>query len=146
MRNTHGAGVFFYKKENGEIFVALGLRKINPNAGKWSFAGGNLDLTDQNYFECALREAREEFFNSDKNAFDEIPQANLNDKKKLTFNFMLFHWEAYFIDVTGIPIKFNRQTSEVIEIQWFSINNLPRNRQFLISLEINLAKLKGYLK
>ncbi len=53
-----GAGLLFYQKEAGIVYIALGKRTINPNAGYWSFAGGKLEISDKDYFACAVREAR----------------------------------------------------------------------------------------
>lgn len=59
---SKGAGIFFYKRVNDDVLVALGKRSESPFIGYWSFAGGNFDRTDVDFFSCAQREAKEEFF------------------------------------------------------------------------------------
>jgi hypothetical protein len=48
---SKGAGVFFFKRLNGDVLVALGKRNEPSFKGFWSFAGGNFDNTDMDgYF------------------------------------------------------------------------------------------------
>ena len=141
---SQGAGIIFYKKENDQIFVALGLRKGHPHAGYWSFAGGKLDSIDKSYFDCALREAKEEFFNHHSEYFNLIPSENLTPSKRVRFNVYFICWDAYFVDVSNIPVVFERQKSEIDEIRWYNINNLPTKTHILIHAELRLARIFGY--
>ena len=143
---SQGAGIIFYKKENDQVFVVLGLRKGKPHAGFWSFAGGKLDPTDRSYFDCALREAKEEFFNHRSEYFNLISSKNLIPKKRISFNAYFIRWDAYFVDVTDIPLAFERQKSEIDEISWYNINQLPLNTHFLIHVEICLARMLNFFK
>lgn len=137
----HGAGIIFYKKEGDNIYIALGLRKVRPNAGYWSFAGGQLDKTDNSYLDCALREAREEFFNSNFEPINAIKNSVSKPFKKIRFNLYFIRWDAYFINITNIDIKFEPQRSEIIEIKWFPINDLPLKTHRLIPIEIFIARI-----
>jgi 8-oxo-dGTP pyrophosphatase MutT (NUDIX family) len=141
---SQGAGIIFYKKENDQILVALGLRRVRPHAGIWSYAGGKLDPTDKSYYDCAIREAREEFFNQKPSLFNLIPPENLNSRKRVGFNVYFIRWDAYFVDVTSVPVTFERQKSEIDEISWFNIKYLPPKTHFLIRIELGIAKLRKY--
>lgn len=143
---SQGAGVIFYKKENEQILVALGLRKGGRQAGTWSYAGGNLDSTDKSYYDCAIREAREEFFNNQQFLFNLIPPENMNPGKRVGVNVYFIRWDAYFVDVSNIPVVFERQKSEIDDIRWFNIKNLPPKTHLLIHYEIWLARIRNYFK
>lgn len=141
---SKGAGIFFYKRVNDDILVALGKRKDSPSKGSWSFAGGNLDSTDVDLFSCAQREAKEEFFYRNSLAFEAIPREVWHASKKVTFHLGFFHWHAYFVDVTDVDLVFEKQPREIEDIQWFSINNLPSETLCLVRLELFLAEHRSY--
>jgi 8-oxo-dGTP pyrophosphatase MutT (NUDIX family) len=141
---SQGAGVIFYKKENGQILVALGLRKGGRQAGIWSYAGGNLDSTDKSYYDCAIREAREEFFNNKQSLFNLIPPENLTPRKRVGVNVYFIRWDAYFVDVSNIPVEFERQKSEIDDIRWYNVKHLPAKTHVLIRYEIWLAMIRNY--
>lgn len=141
---SQGAGVIFYKKENDQILVALGLRGGRPHPGFWSYAGGKLDPTDKSYFDCALREAREEFFNHNQSLFNLIPPENLTPRKRVGINVYFIRWDAYFIDVSNILVVFERQKSEIDDIRWYNIKHLPAKTHLLIRYEIRFAMLFNY--
>lgn len=144
IKYSQGAGIIFYKKENDQIFVALGLLRGKPHVGFWSFAGGKLDLTDKSYFDCALREAREEFFNHNQSLFNLIPPENMTPGKRVGINVYFIRWDAYFVNVSNIPVVFERQKSEIDEIRWYNINNLPTKTHIMIHAELRLARIFGY--
>jgi hypothetical protein len=143
---SQGAGIIFYKKENDQILVALGLRRGRPHAGYWSYAGGKLDPTDNSYFDCALREAGEEFFNHKQSLFNLIPPENLTLGKRVGINVYFIRWDAYFIDVSNIPIVFERQQSEIDDIRWYNIKHLPAKTHLLIHYEMWFARIFNYFK
>ena len=141
---SKGAGIFFYKRVNDDVLVALGKRKESPFKGSWSFAGGNFDRTDADLFSCARREAKEEFFYRNTLAFDAIPREVWHESKKVTLQLGFFHWHAYFVDVTDLDLVFEKHPGEIEDIQWFSINNLPAKTLRLVRLELFLAKQRSY--
>ena len=143
---SQGAGIIFYKKENDQILVALGLRRGRPHAGYWSYAGGKLDPTDKSYYDCAIREAREEFFNHKQSLFNLIPFENMTPRKRVGINAYFIRWDAYFVDVSNIPVEFERQKSEIGDIRWYNINHLPAKTHVLIRYEIWLARFRNYFK
>ena len=143
---SQGAGIIFYKIENDQILVALGLRRGRPHAGYWSYAGGKLDSTDKSYFDCALREAREEFFNHNQELFNLIPLENKTPRKRIGVNVYFIRWDAYFVYVTNVPVVFERQKSEIDEIGWYNIKHLPAKTHFLIHFEIWLARILNYFR
>jgi 8-oxo-dGTP pyrophosphatase MutT (NUDIX family) len=143
---SQGAGIIFYKKENDHILVALGLRRGGRQTGFWSYAGGNLDATDKSYFDCAIREAREEFFNHKQSLFNLIPAENLTPGKRVGINVYFIRWDAYFVDVSNIPVEFERQKSEIDDIRWYNVNHLPAKTHVLIRYEIWLARIRNYFK
>ncbi|MHA8083046.1 NUDIX domain-containing protein [Aquirufa sp. A-Brett2-15D] len=143
---SQGAGIIFYKKENTQILVALGLRRGGHQAGFWSYAGGNLDPTDKSYFDCAIREAREEFFNYNRFLFNLIPTENMTPGKRVGFNVYFIRWDAYFVDVSNVPLVFERQKSEIDDIHWYNIKHLPSKTHLLIHYEIWVARIFNYFK
>ncbi len=143
---SQGAGIIFYKKENNLIFVALGLRRGRPHAGYWSYAGGKLDPTDKSYFDCAIRESREEFFNQNQSLFNVIPPENKTPGKRVGINGYFIRWDAYFIDVSDIPVVFEIQKSEIDDIRWYNIKQLPAKTHVLIRYEIWFARIFNYFK
>lgn len=140
-----GAGLLFYKKEAGIVYIALGKRSVNPNAGYWSFAGGKLEISDKDYFACAVREAREEFFNNDHRLFSVIPPERFHANKRIRFRLLQICWHAYFIDLSGLPISFCRQQLEIEAIDWFPLHLLPPKTQKIVRFECFVAKFKGWL-
>jgi 8-oxo-dGTP pyrophosphatase MutT (NUDIX family) len=142
---SKGAGIFFYKRlQNGDVLVALGKRNEAPFRGSWSFAGGNFDVTDVDLYNCAIREAREEFFYRNSLAFEAIPSKVWNGSRRVTFNFRVFNWHAYFVNITGLDIEFDKHPREIADIQWFAIDNLPPKTLPLVRFELFLAKRRGY--
>ena len=141
---SKGAGIFFYKRVNDDVLVALGKRNESPFIGSWSFAGGNFDRTDVDLFSCARREAKEEFFYRNSLAFEEIPREVWNASKKITFPLGFFHWHAYFVDVTDLDLVFEKHPREIGDIQWFSVTNLPAKTLRLVRLELFLAERRSY--
>jgi 8-oxo-dGTP pyrophosphatase MutT (NUDIX family) len=142
--SSKGAGIFFYKRFNDDVFVALGKRNESPFRGSWSFAGGNFDKSDVDLFSCAQREAKEEFFYRNSLAFEAIPREVWHASKKITFHLGFFHWHAYFVDVTDVDLVFEKHPREIEDIQWFSINNLPSETLRLVRLELFLAERRSY--
>jgi 8-oxo-dGTP pyrophosphatase MutT (NUDIX family) len=143
---SKGAGIFFFKRLNGDVLVALGKRNEPSFKGFWSFAGGNFDIIDVDLYSCARREAQEEFFYRNRLGFEIIPEEVWNNSKKLTINLYFFQWHAYFVDVTDLDLVFEKHPREIAEIQWFSVNNLPAKTLSLVRLELLLAKFRGYFK
>ena len=144
IKTSKGAGIFFYKRVNDDVLVALGKRNESPFIGSWSFAGGNFDRTDVDLFSCARREAQEEFFYRNSLAFEAIPREVWNASRKITFPFGFFHWHAYFVDVTDLDLVFEKHPREIGDIQWFSVNNLPAKTLRLVRLELFLAERRSY--
>lgn len=143
---SKGAGLFFFKRLNGNVLVALGKRNEPSFKGFWSFAGGNFDITDVDLYTCARREAQEEFFYRNRLGFEIIPEEVWNNSKKVTINLYFFQWHAYFVDVIDLDLVFEKHPWEIAEIQWFSVNNLPAKTLSLVRLELLLAKFRGYFK
>jgi 8-oxo-dGTP pyrophosphatase MutT (NUDIX family) len=141
---SKGGGIFFYKRVNDGVLVALGKRNESPCKGSWSFAGGNFDKSDVDLFSCARREAKEEFFYRNSLAFESIPREVWNASKKVAFHLGFFHWHAYFVDVTDVDLVFEKHPREIEDIQWFSINNLPAKTLRLVRLELFLAEQRSY--
>lgn len=139
-----GAGLLFYKKEAGVVSIAMGKRLGKPGAGFWSYAGGQLENSDHDYFACAVREAREEFFNNDHRLFSVIPAERLLAKKVIRFWFPGICWHAYLIDLSGLPITFSRQQNEIGAIDWFPIHQLPPKTLKIIRYECFVARIKGW--
>lgn len=143
---SKGAGIFFYKRLNGNLLVALGKRNEPPFYGSWSFAGGNFDKSDFDLYSCAIREAREEFFYQKRAVFESIPKMIWNASPKVSIHLGFFHWYAYFVDVTDLDLVFEKHPREIADIQWFSIDNLPPKTLSLVRLELFLAKRRGYFR
>ena len=101
-------------------------------------------MTDKSYFDCALREAREEFFNHNQSLFNLIPPENMTPGKRVGINVYFIRWDAYFVNVSNIPVVFERQKSEIDEIRWYNINNLPTKTHIMIHAELRLARIFGY--
>jgi 8-oxo-dGTP pyrophosphatase MutT (NUDIX family) len=139
-----GAGIFFYKRQNEKLLIALGQRKESPFKGSWSFAGGNFDSSDGDLYSCARREAREEFFHRNSASFESIPGVVWDNGRRITFNFVVFNWHAYFVNVSELDIQFDHHPLEIEAIQWFSIDSLPDKTLPLVRLELFIAKLRGY--
>lgn len=144
IKSSKGAGIFFYKRVNDDVLVALGKRNEPSFKGFWSFAGGNFDITDVDLYSCARREAQEEFFFRNRFGFEIIPEELWKKSKKVTINLYFFQWHAYFVDVSDIDLVFEKHPREIAVIQWFSVNNLPAKTLSLARLELLLAKFRGY--
>ena len=141
---SKGAGIIFYKILNGNVLVALGKRNEPPFKGSWSFAGGNFDITDVDLYTCARREASEEFFYRNQSVFEAIPNTVWSPSRKVSIYLGFFHWNAYFVNISGLDIEFDKHPREIAEIQWFAIDHLPLKTLSLVRFELFLAKSRGY--
>lgn len=72
--------------------------------------GATLTELDVNSYSCDKREAKEEFFYRNSHAIEGIPKEVWHTSKKITFHLVLFHWHAYFVDVTDVDLVFEKTT------------------------------------
>ena len=121
MKKYSGAGLLLVRKKDNRTEVCLGLRAIKPHKGYWSVPGGKKEK-DESFWECAVRETKEEFF-SGRNELLENLDIEKSDKRSV-FLFPFFEYHTYVIDVTGkdIVIKHNW---EFRKVKWFDVNKLP---------------------
>jgi hypothetical protein len=67
-------------------------------------------------------------------------------KENNGINVYFIRWDAYFVDLSNIPVVFERQKSEIDDIRWYNIKHLPAKTHFLIRYEIWFARIFNYFK
>ena len=136
-----GAGILFIKKEEKQYFVSLGKRTVSPQKGYWSIPGGRMSVKDDcDFWKCAVRETKEEYFNNSGTA---LLKSNLElkiDKKtRITIPFF-FEFHTFLIDSTGFDVDFCHNY-EFSEVRWFSIGSLPEKTHFGVKYSLAMFKL-----
>ena len=142
-----GAGclVLHYDEKTHKVFILLGKRTSGVGAGTWSIPGGGWETKDGpiNSKESLKNTARRELF--------EETNIRLNPAY-----YLMEIWEARFVpffeySVYAVrlakKIKIKRW-SEFQKVEWFDVNNLPKNTFWMVSDQVrNLIKImkeKGY--
>lgn len=129
MKNAKGAAIIIYRRKNNEIEVLLGKRKYFPNIGYWNIPGGKMEDIDNNNFKnTAIRECEEETgikVESNLILLQEIRDNN-------------FIWNTYLYEVNSDTN--NLFIEEVINSNWFNVNNLPYPLIDLLEDQILMAK------
>jgi mutator protein MutT len=125
-----GAGAVILNDKK-EILLLKRLR--NPEIGKWSIPGGKIDFLEKAE-SAVIREMEEELgIKVEIKKLLGLTSHILTENKE--------HWlaPAYLVKIVeGIPKNMEPEKHE--EIQWFSLNNLPKN------LTITTVKAVEYLK
>ena len=119
-----GAGILFLKKINGQIYISLGKRTINPQKGFWSIPGGKMSHSDnRDFLLCAWRETKEEYFHKRPDEFSRISNINYIKESRFTVPF-IFEYRTFLVDLSDIDIKFYHNW-EFSLVDWFELRNLP---------------------
>jgi len=123
LRRYKGAGILFYKREEGNLFISLGKRTVRPQKDYWSIPGGKMEAKDRRSFlDCAIRETREEYFSRNLSLF---PSVTIDEESKCRVIIpLIFEYYTYLANVTGIELKFIPNW-EFSKIEWFNVNHLP---------------------
>ncbi|NLK13131.1 MAG: NUDIX hydrolase [Spirochaetales bacterium] len=122
----HGAGILIWRKNiHGKTEVLLGLRKYNPQRGKWSIPGGGWDEkkdgveagTTPNYRATAIRETQEEI------------RLSIDNVDDLTHLWQI-HIPAYYFRVFAYNMTKKKDIvchAEFSQLRWFPVDSLPDN-------------------
>ena len=116
IKSYRGAGVMLFRYNiNSKCFeVLLGKRAVSKGYGQWAILGGRRERNDKDYYECALREFREE---------SGVDLVNLNTQKLAVrrIDVPYYHWRTYLILTWGdFPeLKKNWENSELL---WFPVS------------------------
>ena len=123
LKPYRGAGLLLsWRSPEGVLYVALGKRRIKPQQGSWSIAGGKRDPGDADYRATALREFKEEL--------SLIPGVTIrpeNLKPVFTRFFGVFNWRTFAYELSGAvqPELGRGRDNEFSELAWFPVDNLP---------------------
>jgi 8-oxo-dGTP pyrophosphatase MutT (NUDIX family) len=131
-----GAGILFTKRVDSKQLISLGKRTIRPHEGYWSVPGGGLDIRKDgnDFFKCALRETREEYFNHSIDEFGKI--SHLKAVKKCEINIpFIFEFHTFLIDISEIQVDFSPNW-EFEKIAWFDVKQLPDKTHLGVSYAI----------
>ena len=135
-----GAGILFYKREEGNLFISLGKRTVRPQKDYWSIPGGKMEAKDRSSFlNCAIRETTEEYFSRNLNLF---PAITVNEESKCRVIIpWFFEYHTYLVNVTGIELKFNPNW-EFSKIEWFNVKYLPAKTHLGVRYALLFFKYK----
>lgn len=134
LRPYHGAGILFWTRDQqGRIFVLLGMRKHNPQKGKWSIPAGGWEDEDSrdekgrpDYRKTAIRETWEEI------------QFTVDNPDKLVSlwskHLPFFHFAVYSYQLPEQEAVVRYQ--EFSEVKWFSVDVLPVNSVGLVRSQV----------
>ena len=107
----------------------LGLRKGSHGSGTWAFPGGHLEK-NESIVECAKREIKEEL---------NVNLENIIVKNYYTEDiFEGKHYITLYVEANiGNQIVENMEPHKCEELQWFYINEFPKNLFYPLSQWIN---------
>lgn len=135
-----GAGLLFFKTINNQKLILLGKRAINPHKNFWSVPGGKMSSRDEgDFWKCALRETKEEFFDHNFLTFDKTISNLIPLKKSRIVIPNIFEYWTFLIDITDLDIVF-KPNWEFIEIKWFELDDLPEKTH--LGVKYSLFKFK----
>lgn len=120
----NGAGLALtWESPEGELYVALGKRSINPYKGTWSFPGGRKEPKDASFRITAAREFAEE---TSVNPTIEIQPSHL--RPIFTRFFIVYNWRTFEHRITDShkPALGFGSHQEFSQIRWFSTKDLPK--------------------
>jgi 8-oxo-dGTP diphosphatase len=113
-----GVGALIVNERNE---VLLLLRTSPPEADYWSIPGGSVEMFET-LEDAVIREVKEEL-NVDATVIRLIGVTNHIVEQEDT------HWvaPAFLVQITGNQIPVNVEVNKHRDLQWFPINDLPRN-------------------
>lgn len=134
-----GAGVmlFRYNTEAGRYEVLLGKRAIPRGYGQWAIIGGEKNHRDSDYYDCALREFREET----RVDLDSI-QTRMLAVRKIDIPF--FHWRTHLILALG-PLPEFKVNSENSELRWFPLDEV-KDQDLWLNLDRELGMFRHLIR
>lgn len=151
----HGAGILFYRKapDSAGMEFFLAQRAIQPDLGTWSVPGGTLDSRDKDLFDTAIRETREEIFNtwSDQGLKQALMDGSLTKGpvQKVSFRVpFLYTWDTYTVRVNDSALfdrKLSLDTYEIMDAGWGKLDSL-KPLHYMVRPTVFLAGLTGRLK
>lgn len=138
-RIYRGAGVmlFRYNKHHERFEVLLGKRAVRNGYGQWAILGGKMDSRDKDYFDCALREFREET-GVDLHG---VEFQNLAVRKT---DIPGFHWRTFLIITWGSFPEFQKNW-ENSELRWFPVSTVSK-QDLWISLKHELRAFRRLVR
>jgi 8-oxo-dGTP diphosphatase len=127
-------------KDNKILLGKRGILNGKPLSefGKWGVLGGFMDR-DENLKEAAQREVMEESGWEIKNLklfrINDNPDRPKEDRQNVS---MVFIAEA--------TKQVGKNDEEVLELQWFDLENIPKEEEFAFDFFNNISLYKKYLK
>lgn len=125
-----GAGMLFWCKDNGKIYVLLGKRANHHGLGyhQWSIPGGGKEY-GEDLKDTAIRESSEEvgWTIHHKERVEELWNVNIPS---------LFRFYVYSFRCKKM-FTLNKPCNEFTEIRWFCTDNLPKERFILLDQQIS---------
>ena len=117
LESYKGAGMMLFRNRNGRFEVLLGKRSVKHGYGKWSIPGGKMEKKDNTFFDCAVRELKEE---------TGIDIYTINHKVVDSRNISVpyFHWSTFLVYVSG-PLS-PLVPSEFSELMWIPIEDVEK--------------------
>jgi len=128
LESYKGAGIMLFRNRNGRFEVLLGKRSVKHGYGKWAIPGGKMEKRDNTFFDCAVRELKEE---------TGIDIYTINHKVINSRNISIpyFHWSTFLVYVNG-PLS-PLVPSEFSELKWIPLEDVE-NYELWISLKKEL--------
>ena len=119
-KSYRGAGVmlFRYNTQSKCFEVLLGRRAVSRGYGQWAILGGRKEKSDKDYFECALREFREE-------SGVDLGRLQIQKLAVRRIDIPCYHWRTYLILTWGSFPEFNKNW-ENSELVWFPVSTVKK--------------------
>lgn len=117
LESYKGAGMMLFGSRNGRFEVLLGKRSVKHGYGKWAIPGGKMEKKDNTFFDCAVRELKEE---------TGIDIYTINHKVVDSRNISVpyFHWSTFLVYVSG-PLP-TIVPHEFFELKWIPVEDVKK--------------------
>lgn len=151
-KRYRGAGVLFYHvAENGQPYVFLGKRAIEPLAGCWSIVDGRAE-EGETYEQCAAREAKEETGASatvlglDRGWMDVVKSSHSSDCMLPPY----YCWRTFMVRLPAMPASERwpkpqpGHAFEFAELSWHPLSHLPSPLSLPARLELMWLRIQGF--
>lgn len=132
LESYKGAGMMLFRNQNGRFEVLIGKRSVRHGYGKWAISGGKMEKKDNTFFDCAVRELKEE-------TGIDIYTVNHRVIDSRNISVPYFHWSTFLVYVSGPLPPF--APNEFSELKWIPLEDVEKH-ELWISLKKELHMFK----
>lgn len=117
LKSYKGAGILLFRNQDGRFEILLGKRSVKHGYGKWAIPGGKMEIKDNTFYDCAVRELKEE-------TGIDIHKINHSVIDSRSISVPYFHWSTFLVYVSSpLPMLV---PSEFSELKWIPVEDVEK--------------------